>query len=305
MIGYSCISFDDMRKLIWIMAAVLCGAAIYFVTIPYEVVVTLHERAVPGDIIETIRIWNKSIAGKIDKVNGYENLTQRITVGDKTYRYKWYFKPEGDSLTRIRIQISEPNRRLINKLLVPFSKQPIETDAQNICTNFRHVIKQHMQITRVEIVGEVELDPVFCLCSSVDTVQTDKAFGMMRDYPLLTTFVSTHGLTPNGVPMIRATFWDHDSGRLSFQFCLPIVKKDSLPDPRNLQYEDFSRTRALKAEYFGNYITSDRGWYELLEYAAAHDYNISHLPIEYFHHNPNLGFGETEWKAEVYFPLIH
>ena len=293
-----------MQKLKWVLGALVVGCAIYFVAIPYEVVVTLREKAVAGDIIETIRIWNKSIGGKIEKVNDYENLTQKIFVDDKAYLYDWQFEQEGDSTTRIRIRISEPDRRFMNKLLVPFTRQPIEADAQNLCKNFKQVIREHLQITRVKIVGEVELDPVFCLCSSVDTVQTDKAYGMMRDYPVLTGFVSLYGLTPDGFPMIRATHWDHNSGKLSFQFCLPIVKNDSLPNPRNLQYKDFPATRALKAEYFGNYITSDRGWYELLQYATAHDYKVSRLPIEYFLHNPNLGSGETEWKAEVYFALI-
>jgi len=59
----------------------------------------------------------------------------------------------------------------------------------------------------------------------------------------------------------------------------------------------------LKAIYNGNYITSDRAWYALLDYAAKNGIAVTGLPIEIFNNNPNMGTNELEWETEIFMPL--
>ena len=61
--------------------------------------------------------------------------------------------------------------------------------------------------------------------------------------------------------------------------------------------------KALMAIYNGNYITSDRAWYALLDYAEKNEIPITGLPLEIFYNNPNMGADEKNWKAEVFMPF--
>ena len=55
--------------------------------------------------------------------------------------------------------------------------------------------------------------------------------------------------------------------------------------------------------YNGNYITSDRAWYELLDDAERKNIEVHQTPVEVFYNNPNYGGDELNWKAEIYMPL--
>jgi effector-binding domain-containing protein len=105
------------------------------------------------------------------------------------------------------------------------------------------------------------------------------------------------------LPSVRVRKWKHNSGYLNFYFCFPIEKQQFLPASDSVIYADFKSEKALKAIYYGNYITSDRAWYELTNYAGQNGYEITGGPIEYFYNNPTLGGDESLWKAEVFLPI--
>lgn len=294
-----------MKRILWTIAGIGAIALAYYLFVrPFEFEVTFKAKTLPGDLIETIRIWDRARSeAQIVHVDSLWGLDQKITKEDREYIYRWRFTVSDDTTTKVAIQITEPDRSLLNKILIPFTQQPIETDAREIATEFYDVLKEHLEITSVEVVGEAELSRKFCACTTIETEQIGKAEGMMRDFPLLTTFVATYNLEPDGFPMVRVKKWNHSDGQLVFDFCFPIVKRDSLPENEYVEYKEVGGEFVLKAEYHGNYITSDRAWYELLHYAEKNGYKVLGLPIEHFHHNPNLGTGEQEWQADVYLPV--
>ena len=294
-----------MKRIFWAWLGLGFVALVYYLFLrPFEYDVKFRAKTLPGDLIETIRIWNRSLPeAEIIRVDSLDRLDQHITRGDRKYVYSWRFTAQGDSATKVTIQISEPARALANKILIPFTKQPIETDAYDVSMEFYKILKEHLKITNVKVVGEVRLKRKFCVCSTLETEQIEKAQGMMRDFPLLTSFVSTYNLKPDGFPIVRIKKWDHNQGKLAFDFCFPIVRSDHLPKVADLVYKEVGGEFALKAEYHGNYITSDRAWYELLHYARKNGYKVSGLPVEHFHDNPNLGIREQEWQADVYLPV--
>jgi effector-binding domain-containing protein len=287
----------------------LCGLAAivliwYFFIRPFEFVVKFTAKTLPGDIIQTLRIWDRSLTkAEVIEVDSLQSLTQRITWNNRNYRYRWNFKMIDDSTTRVSVEISEPGKSLLNKLLVPFTEPHVERDAREIVQTFYDILKAHLNITKVQVVGESELPSLFCVCRKLETSQIEKANGMMKDYGLLTSFITDFNLHVNGPPVIQIRAWNHSSGQLTYDFCFPVLKRDSLPSFPSITYQEIKTTKALKAVYHGNYITSDRSWYELINFAQANGYEINGLPTELFYHNPNLGVNEETWRAEVYLPI--
>jgi len=294
-----------MKRILWILLIAGLAAFMYYLFVrPFEFEANFKANTSPGDLVETIRIWNRSLGNsRIMEVDSFSSLKQTVSWKERKYTYIWNFTVLNDSTTKVNVQISEPGQGLSNKLLIPFTNSTIEKDASEIVGKFYEILKTHLRITKVKIVGEVELDPKFCVCRSLETDQIEKANGMMKDFPLLTSFITNFKLKPDGLPMVRISEWNHGLGSIKFDFCFPIQRSDSLPLVNSVTYKEFKGEKVLKAEYYGNYITSDRAWYELVEYAERNGYRVNGMPIEYFHDNPNMGMNESEWKADVFLPI--
>jgi effector-binding domain-containing protein len=295
-----------MRKILWALVAVGLIILMWYLFIrPFEFEVNFTAKTLPGDIIQTIRVWNRSLDNaEALEVDSVYRLKQNIIWDNRSYVYNWYFKTINDSTTHVNVTITQPARSIRNKLLVPFSEQDVEQDASVIVRQFYDILQMHLKITNVEVLGESETEPAFCVCRSLETNQIEKANGMMKDYELLTSFISHFNLIANGPPIIKVTEWSHNVGSLKYDFCFPIVKTESLPVSSSIFYKEFNKEKVLKAVYHGNYITSDRAWYELIRFANSNGYKINGLPMEHFHNNPNLGLDEKKWKADVYLPIL-
>jgi hypothetical protein len=294
-----------VKKIAAVIVCVVCLVLAWYIFIrPFEFSVNFTAKTLPGDIIQSLRIWNKTLSNtKIVKVDSTSHLIQEVRWKSRSYRYTWKFEVVDDSTTKVSALISQPGRSMINKLLIPFTTQPIEEDAEEIVRTFYRVVQEHLKITDVRIVGVKDTPESFCVCRSLKTLQTEKAYGMMKDYDILTSFVSTFNLKADGPPAIKVKRWSHSSNTLEFDFCFPVIKPQVIPASSSVFFMEFKSEKALKAIFNGNYITSDRAWYELIHAANKEGYKIVGLPIEYFHHNPNLGLNEIEWKAEVFLPI--
>ena len=105
----------------------------------------------------------------------------------------------------------------------------------------------------------------------------------------------------------RIAFKDGDQNistdRIKYNFCYPILKPDSLPQDGLVFFKEFQGGAAVKATYNGNYISSDRAWYALLEYAEKKGLKVKETPVEIFFNNPNMGGDALKWRADIYLPL--
>ncbi len=294
-----------MKKILFILLGLVFILIGWYLLIkPYEYSVNFRAKTTQGDLIETIRLWNRTLDNcSIIEVDSLNSLIQIVKITDAEYRYSWNLKKVNDSVTQVRVEISEPLKSISNKLLIAFLDLPIERDANILTKQFYAILKEHLEITSVQIIGEVELEPIFCACRTVETDQINKANGMMANYNYLTEFTGNQNLQVNGPPLVRLLEWSHVKGTVKFDFCFPIVNQDSLQPNENIIFKQFDGSKAIKAVYYGNYITSDRAWYSLLNYATANSLNVKALPLEYFYNNPSLGVNEKEWKAEIYLPI--
>jgi len=94
-----------------------------------------------------------------------------------------------------------------------------------------------------------------------------------------------------------------ENNSLSYNFCNPIIRSEKLPNHPDIEYKRIFGKNALKAVYHGNYITSDRAWHALLDYAKENNIPVEKKPIEVFHNNPNMGGNELKWTTEVFMPI--
>lgn len=296
-----------MRKIIFFIGLLLIGGLIWYLFIkPHDYQVNFKAKTFPGTINQIIKTWSNTIDNsevlEQENVNLLE-LKQQLKFGDSTYIYTWHIIPETDSTSNVKVYVKDTEHSFANKLMVPFSDTDFEKRTRKTLLDFNSKLSEHISKFKVKIIGEEQINSTFCACTTQTTTQFGKAQGMMKDFPLLDGILANNGVKLNGRPFLKVTNWDMAQENLTFDFCYPIIKTKILPQHPELIYKQFPSLTAIKAEYYGNYITSDRAWYALLDYANKNNLSVKALPIEVFYNNPNMGGDELKWKTEVYLPL--
>ena len=165
-------------------------------------------------------------------------------------------------------------------------------------------LNEHIDKFKVTIEGEAEIPSKYVAYLPVKSTQLKKVGGMMKNISYIEQTLLRNNIKLDGLPMLEIINWQMDTDSLSYNFCYPVIKSDSLPQNTDLKYKRIFKKKALKAEYNGNYITSDRAWYALLDYAHSKNISVSPTPIEIFYSNPSTGGDELSWKAEIFLPIV-
>ena len=287
-----------------ILIALLAALLWYLFIKPFDYRVSFEVKANTGTVNQTIKIWNTSLeAGKMLGQRGLEELTQQIKFGDSTHIYEWNLSAIHDSLTKVVVYAKDAEHSLANKISLPFSDTNFEKRTRNSLLDFNDMLQEQLQSFKVRIVGEQELESTYCAYVRAKTTQIRKARSMMRDLPLLSNLLVENQVQLNGMPFIEILEWNQENDSITFDFCYPIVRSERLPQHPDLKYKRFYAKNALKAEYNGNYITSDRAWYALENYAKSNGIAITGRPIEFFYNNPNMGGDALQWRAEIFMPI--
>ncbi|MDC6385077.1 AraC family transcriptional regulator [Flagellimonas taeanensis] len=271
---------------------------------PQDYQVSFKAKAIPGTIYETVKAWNMGFDSVVPlQFESPTHFEQTIVVNDSVHVYEWNITPIHDSLSQVKVNIKDPEHTLKNKVSVPFSDTNLEKGARKTLIQFNGFLNDHLKDFKVSIVGEAELFSSFCACVALNTTPENKARGMMANYSLLNSFLVDNGVTLNGLPFVEVENWDLKANMLTYNFCYPILRSEKLPNHPDIAYKRIFSKKTLKAIYNGNYITSDRAWYALLDYAQKNNIDVENKPIEVFYNNPNMGGNELNWKTEVYMPL--
>mgnify|MGYP001109654851 FL=1 len=291
-----------MKKISTIIGFLTIGFLLwYFIIKPYDYLVTFKVKTTAGTINQSIKLWNTSLenSSPIQQEN-LKNLTQQIIVKDN---YDWSISSVNDSISKVNVYVTDIDHSFANKISIPFGTTDFEKRTQNTITDFIDKLKEHLNKIRVRVVGIDSTRTTYCAYIPMKGLQIEKARGMMQNYSLLTSVLSAENIEMNGTPFVEITNWNTQNDSIAYNFCFPVIKSDSLPiDPR-IQYKQYSGVKALKASYNGNYITSDRAWYALLDYAGNNDIEIVKKPLEVFYSNPNFGGDELKWEAQIYLPI--
>jgi effector-binding domain-containing protein len=294
-----------MRK-VYIAALVLVVLLLawYLFLKPQDYQVSFKAKTAPGVIYETVRVWNKTLDSNIPvRYQSLDHFEQTIIAQDSIHEYVWDITPIHDSLSQVDVSIKDLDHSFMNKVRIPFTDTDFEKGSRKTLLSFNEYLSNHLNSIKVTVLGEDELFSTFCACVPLEAAQNEKASGMMANYTFISNLLADNEVTVNGPPFIEVVDWNVEKDYLSYNFCYPIIRSERLPINPNIIYKRIFPKKALKAIYNGNYITSDRAWYTLLNYAQARNIPVEEKPVEVFFNNPNMGGNELMWKTEVYMPL--
>jgi effector-binding domain-containing protein len=294
-----------MKKVLpWIAVILISGIIWYLFIKPYDYLVRFEVYTNPGTVNQIIKLWdNLREEVEIQQQESLSELKTKQHFNDSTHIYLWNVEGLTDSTSLIKVYARDTENSLKNKILIPFSDTNFEKRTRNALQDFAGLLNEHLREIRVTILGEDDIPKKFCAYTTLETKQAEKAKGMMRDHNYLGGQLLKYGLELDGPPMVEVTYWDKEKDSIHFNFCYPIVKKDSLPELGDIRFKELPSKRALKAEFNGNYIFSDRAWYALKAYAEERGIETTDGPVEVFYNNPNFGGDELKWKTEVYMPI--
>lgn len=287
-----------------LIIAVVALLSWYLFIKPFDYLITFKIKANTGTINQSLKVWNLELPNSegIHQHN-LENLEQITIFNDSTFILDWKLHSLNDTISKVKVYISGNKYSLKNRITIPFVDNDFKKRSKSTVIGFTEFLKEHLNSIRIKVVGVDSLSSTFAVYASLKKSQFNKARGMMEFYPQLTNFIAENSIELNGQPFIEIMDWDMDKDSIEYNFCFPIKNKDSLPVHKYLKYKQVDGFKALKAIYNGNYITSDRAWYALMDYAKNNNIEVSNKPVEVFYNNPNMGGDAMQWKAEVYMPI--
>lgn len=293
------------KTVILIGVFLLFGYIIWYLFIkPYDYLVAFKAKTSVGTINQSLKSWHASLDNSNNlKQESLGHLTQELELNNTLYMYEWKVNSVDDSTSQVKVFIKDKENSLQNKMSIPFSDTKFESVTKQTVTEFNQRLNAHLKTINVSLAGEGITPETFCAYVTLKGLQKEKASGMMKNYSFLTSILSSNNIKLNGTPFIEVTKWIMENDSITYNFCFPIIKSDSLPEYKNLKYKQYNSVKALKAIYNGNYITSDRAWYALLEEAERGHIQIAKTPIEVFYNNPSFGGDESLWKAEIFMPI--
>lgn len=295
-----------MRKVIYGILFIVLGVLIwYFFIKPSDYTIRFETNANAGTINQSLKLWDQThdTVSKIKQEGDLYHLSQKLRFGDSIHHYHWKIEPITDSTSKVIVEVKDDDHSIMNKIQVPFTENDFVKRSKKTVLNFMENLKDHTNKIKVTIIGEEEIPSKYLAYVPLKVTQFQKAGGMMENFSYLTNELYINGVQLDGPPMLEITRWDMEQDSLYFNFGQPIIRSERLPIGSDIQYKRIFSKRALKAEYNGNYITSDRAWYALLDYAKRNNIAVEPKPVEIFYNNPNTGGAELTWKAEIYLPI--
>jgi len=293
------------KKLGWTLILILLGSLVWYLFIkPNDYQVTFRTKAIPGTVNQSIKLWAAGLdQTKLISQTNLFDFKHQIQFRDSIYEYDWQIKALNDSVSEVKVLVKDVKHSLSNKVAIAFSETDFEKRTKSTVKNLMFTLKEHIDSFKVTISGTENIPAKYCAYVSLKSPQTQKALKMMENYPFLNSVLSKNKVQLDGLPFIEIEDWDMEKDSITYNFCYPIIKKDTLPEIAGLAYKQVPAKKAIKSIYNGNYITSDRAWYALIDYAKKNQLAILKTPVEVYHNNPNMGDDELNWKAEVYMPL--
>lgn len=301
-----------MRKIKILSIFILLAALIWYLFFKsYDYTVRFKVKTSPGTIFIGIEEWNffnqelDSFSYKINNKKAYTFINETLNTNGKSLELVWNLKSINDSITLVVVGITEKEKSVYNRIRIPFLDTEFEEIAIGTIKDFKNRIENQLEKKfKVKYIGVDTIPKISYAYIEFNNIEMrKKAEQMMKYNARLLQFINNHNLKGGEHPFLLVNKWNLNKNTIDFRFCFPVKLNDSLPIDKFIKFDVLKPTKALKAIYNGNYITSDRGWFALLEYAKRHDIVIEKKPLEIFYNNPHYGGNDLEWVAEIYMPI--
>jgi hypothetical protein len=275
-----------MKKLlvsiILIVSVILIVAIAYLLTRPCDYQANFTVKTTPDVAYFNILnwdIWNRKKAASRIEITGKDpvmNVSKKVSLNDTTLIFKWEFKQLNDSITMVRACISDPDRKLYNRLTVPFINTPFKNSVRGNLLDIKRRMDLMLKTFHYEFTGYSHFHKISCVYISLNSTQRGKAREMISHVMALNQFVRQNNLALYGNPFVLVHNWNELNDSINFDFCFPIARTDAVPDDPEIKFKTVEGMDAIKTDFYGNYSITDITWYNL------------------------AGGNELEWKAEIY-----
>nr|WP_315157348.1 hypothetical protein [uncultured Flavobacterium sp.] len=299
-----------MKKKIVIFCSVVLFLFLgwYFGIKSSDYTITFTAKAASGTVFQGIQEWSNIQKQKrkehftVVEKNNFDYLKQQMTAGDSTYTYVWEITPLNDSVSKVTVGINEIGKSWYNKITAPFWPTKFKTEQIRKVKDLREGLNEHLKNLKVRIDGEGTSKPVYVAYIQLKSVLQEKAQTMIGNDAAITGFLYTHKIKIVGRPYVEIVDWDLDKETLIFNYCFPIDPLTKAIADANVKFKTIPALKGLKATYYGNFRTSDRAWFALMDYAKKNDLKIKNIALEHFLANPFNGGEELDWETQIIMP---
>lgn len=271
----------------------------------YQIFFTVKTQ--PGVVYQGIHDWyewnGKTIQkGKIrvSEQEPWKHIQTVLELNDTTLTFNWDLKQKNDSVTRVKVGVSDKKRKIYNRIRVPFVNTLFEKSITKNTLLLKNNIEKTAGSFRFKFIGIDTIKEVSCVYVSTKSTVRGKAYEMMDYVILLNQFVKGNKLGLNGEPMILINKWDPAIDSIQFDFCFPILHPELMPEDPLIKLKTVSMPKALKGDFYGNYSISDMSWHRLFEEAKTANTKTTGQILEVFYNDPHSGGNDMEWKAGIF-----
>ena len=273
-----------------------------------DYIISFKVKTATGTVFQGIQDWSakqwdikKEKYTTIDKKN-FDFLQLEMKKDNNRMEYTWNIKAENDSITSVSVGIKDPKNSWHNRITAPFLNTDFKVSQINKIKDFKNGLESHLKNFKVKIDGKGTSEEVHVAYIHLKSVMQEKAQTMIANDPTITGFLGSNNIKITGKPYLEITHWDLDNEMLEFNYCFPVDKSVYIKD-EFVKFKTIPAITGIKATYYGNFRTSDRAWFGLLDYAKKNNLKITNQPLEHFLANPFDNSNEIEWETEIIIPL--
>lgn len=292
-----------------IFVILIAFIAWYFLIKTSDYTISFEVKTATGTVFQGIQEWsltqsktNNETYTIVEKRN-FDFIQQELKKGNEHLVYSWNLTSVNDSTTKIVVDIKDENHSWYNKLTVPFMATAFRDKQIAKIKDFKAGLEEHLKAFKVRIDGEGESPAAYVAYISLTSVMQEKAQTMIANDAIITGYLYANKIKIIGKPFVEVTHWDKDKEMLQFNYCFPIPKDAKFATNPNVKFKTIPALKGLKATYFGNFRTSDRAWFALLDYAKKQNVELDTKVLENFLTNPFNGGNELEWETKIIIPF--
>ena len=281
----------------------------YFVIKKSDYCISFKVKGATGTVFQGVQEWTAARLIKdkekytfIEKQN-FGFIKQRMEKEQVTMEYMWEINSINDSVTEVNVSIKDLNNSWYNKITVPFFNTDFKKEQIAKITDFKKGLEDHLKNFKVIIDGESLSTAVYVAYISLESPLQRKAQNMIGSDAMITGFLYNNNIEITGKPYLEITKWDLDSEALQFNYCFPVARNGKIVNDNNIKFKTIPAFRGLKATYYGNFRTSDRAWFALIDYAKKRNIKLKYQVLEHFLDNPFNGGDELKWETQIIMPL--
>jgi effector-binding domain-containing protein len=300
----------NKKKIVLVLVVMFSVFSIWYLFLKEsDYCITFKEKTASGTLFQGVQEWtaaqqisDNEVYSILEKKN-FDYIKQEMKSGNIQMEYTWEMKSINDSVTEVIVGIKDLNNSFYNRITAPFYGTDFKKEQISKITHFKNGLEKHLENFKVKIDGEGQSEETFVAYINLRSVLQEKAQSMIANDAIITGYLQNNNIKIIGKPYVQVENWDFDNETLVYNYCFPIAKNTKYVEDKMVKFKTIPVQKGIKVTYYGNFRTSDRAWFAVLDYAKKHDIKLQYTPLEHFLDNPFNGGNELEWKTEIIVPF--